>query len=135
MRKFLKLFVIAAAVGLAPAAALGQAAAPTPAPAPVMRPSAPPSDAISAQSQAAPAQPQQSSDPAMANITGEAPSDAQVAQAATFTSPTHPVYGVGQPDGRAGLQDQFTPIGQEAYWFHEYILMPAIIAISVFVLL
>jgi len=134
MRKFLKLFAIAAALGLAPAAALGQPAAPPQAPAPAVQPSAPPSDAISAQSQAAPAQPQQSSDPAMANFTGEAPSDAEVAEAATFTSTTQPELGIGQPDGRAGLQDQFTPIGEEAAWFHDVILMPAITIISLFVL-
>ena len=135
MRNFLKLFAIAAALGLAPAAALGQAAAPTPAQAPVLQPSAPPSDAISAQSQAAPAQPEQSSDPAQANFTGEAPSDAQVANATTFASPTQPEVGIGQPDGRYGLQDQFTPIGQEAAWFHDIILLPAIFVISIFVLL
>ena len=38
-------------------------------------------------------------------------------------------------DGRWGLQEQVTPIGQEAAWFHDKILMPLIIVISVFVLL
>jgi cytochrome c oxidase subunit 2 len=132
MIKFLKLFAIAAALGLAPAAALGQTAAPAPAPAPQ---SAPPSDAISAQSQAAPAQPQASSDPAMANFTGEAPSDAQVARAVSFTSSAAAQPGIGQPDGRMALQDQFSPLGEEAAWFHNWILMPAITFISLLVLL
>jgi len=39
---------------------------------------------------------------------------------------------MGQPDGE-GLQTQVTPIGQEAYWFHQTILMPAIIVITLFV--
>jgi cytochrome c oxidase subunit 2 len=46
-----------------------------------------------------------------------------------------PTPGIGQPDGRWGLQDQVTPIGREAYWFHNVILMPLIIFISAFVLL
>ena len=114
MRNPIKLLAIAAALGLAPAAASAQAVAPA---APAARPSAPPTDAISAQSQAQPAQPQQSSDPAMANIGTEAPSAAEVAQAPAATA-TRPEPGIGQPDGRAGLQDQFTPIGEEAAWFH-----------------
>ena len=32
---------------------------------------------------------------------------------------TAPTPGIGQPDGRMGLQDQVTPIGQEAAWFHD----------------
>jgi cytochrome c oxidase subunit 2 len=48
-----------------------------------------------------------------------------------------PVPGIGQPDGRKGLQDQFTPIGQEAASFHDYWLLPlcAIISLIVLVLL
>ncbi|MGZ8283542.1 MAG: cytochrome c oxidase subunit II [Allosphingosinicella sp.] len=134
MRTYFKLFAIAAALGFAPAAALGQAAAPTqPAPAAV-QPSAPPTDAISAQSQAQPAQPQDSSDPAMANIGTEAPSAAPAGQSAPIGA-TAAEPGIGQPDGRWGLQDQFTPIGEEAAWFHDVILMPAITIISIFVLL
>ena len=30
-----------------------------------------------------------------------------------------PTPGIGQPDGRRGLQDQVTPIGEEAAWFHN----------------
>jgi cytochrome c oxidase subunit 2 len=134
MRTLFKLFAIAAALGLAPAAALGQAAAPTQA-APALQPAAPPTDPISAQSQAQPAQPEQSSDPAQAPTIGtEEPSDAQVAEAVTFTSTARSEIGVGQPDGRAALQDQFTPIGEEAAWFHNVILMPSITVITLLVL-
>jgi cytochrome c oxidase subunit 2 len=42
--------------------------------------------------------------------------------------------GIGQPDGRWQLQNQYTPIGREAAWFHNWILMPAITIISIFVL-
>lgn len=131
MKTVLKLIAVAAALGLTPSAAWSQATQPAPA---VTQPSAPATDAISAQSQAQPAQPQESSDPAFANIGTEAPSDESVANAVTFTSTSRAEVGVGQPDGRAGLQDQFTPIGEEAAWFHNYILMPAITGISLLVL-
>ena len=45
-----------------------------------------------------------------------------------------PTPGIGQPDGRAHLQEQFTPIGEEAAWFHNVILLPVIFVISAFVL-
>ena len=59
------------------------------------------------------------------------------ANAATPAAPPSlaPTPGIGQPDGRWGLQEQVTPIGQEAAWFHDKILMPLIIGISIFVLL
>ncbi|WP_265528006.1 cytochrome c oxidase subunit II [Sphingomicrobium marinum] len=40
----------------------------------------------------------------------------------------------GLPDGRMGLQDQYTEIGQRAADFHDIWLMPLITLISVFVL-
>jgi len=48
-----------------------------------------------------------------------------------------PTPGIGQPDGRMSLQDQVTPIGEEAAGFHDDILLPlcAIISIIVLVLL
>jgi cytochrome c oxidase subunit 2 len=65
---------------------------------------------------------------------GERPSDAQVANT-TAASQATPIPGIGQPDGRwSSLQDQVTPIGQEAAWFHDVILVPAITIISLFVL-
>ncbi|MDQ8756894.1 cytochrome c oxidase subunit II [Sphingosinicella sp. LHD-64] len=47
---------------------------------------------------------------------------------------TAPTPGIGQPDGRYGLQDQVTPIGEEALFFHDVILLPLITIISLFVL-
>ena len=129
MKILFKLAAVAAAFGLAPAAMAQPAAAPPQPQTQATQPSAPPTDAISAQSQANPAQPQDSNSPQPQ----EEPSDATVAQAVNF-APTTPTVGIGQPDGRMGLQDQFTPIGEEAAWFHNWILMPAITAISVLVL-
>ena len=44
--------------------------------------------------------------------------------------------GVGEPVDKAFyLQQQVTPTGQEAHWFHNYILVPLITIISVVVLL
>jgi cytochrome c oxidase subunit 2 len=122
MKTLDKLFVLAASLMLAPAAALAQPAQST-APAAT----APASDAISARSQAAPATPDQATQPNMAS-TSE-PSNAQVAQS-TMASRATPTPGIGQPDGRAHLQEQFTPIGEEAAWFHNVILLPLITAIS-----
>jgi cytochrome c oxidase subunit 2 len=118
MKTIFKLAAIAAAFGLAPAAAL--AAAPAPAAAPAATAPAPAADAAATA-------------PAGDNAAATAPAgDNAVAAAFPRTAPTP---GVGQPDGRLGLQDQFTPIGEEAYWFHEVILMPLIIGISLLVLI
>jgi cytochrome c oxidase subunit II len=115
MKILLKIVAAAAVIGLVPAAVHAQAE-PLPA-----------QPAIEL-----PAQPADSSTPPLASG-GEAPSDAAVAETA-FASGLVPEVGIGQPDGRMGLQDQFSPIGQEAAWFHDYILMPAITLISLFVL-
>jgi cytochrome c oxidase subunit II len=135
MKTPLKLILAAAAFALAPAAAFSQAA-PAPAPA-ASAPAAPapaaqaPRDAISANSQAAPAQPEEMNlDPGNRSV--EEPSNAQVLSSSPAR--TEPNAAVGQPTGYAGFQPQVTPIGQEALWFHNYILMPLITAISVFVL-
>jgi cytochrome c oxidase subunit 2 len=45
-----------------------------------------------------------------------------------------PTPGIGQPDGRMGLQDQVGPIGREAAGFHDDILLPLCAIISVIVL-
>ncbi len=129
MKTGLKLLAVAALLGLAPSAALAQAAPPAPTAQPTSQ-----NEALAAESRSGAAQPEQSSDPAQATIGTDEPSDASVAQATNFTSNTPIVAGVGQPDGRAALQDQFTPIGQEAAWFHNWILMPSITAITLFVL-
>lgn len=42
---------------------------------------------------------------------------------------------IGQPvDGHLGLQPQVTKIGRDAAWMHDYILMPIMVIISLFVL-
>jgi cytochrome c oxidase subunit 2 len=144
MKTFLKLFAVAAALGMAPAAALaqGQQAAPeakaaapaTPQPvvaAPTAAGSQNPRDAISASSQASPAQPGEVS---AAETGEEAPSNASVLS--TSMARTAPDATVGQPrHDEFGFQPQVTPIGQEAAWFHNVILMPLITITSLFVLL
>jgi cytochrome c oxidase subunit 2 len=45
-----------------------------------------------------------------------------------------PTPGIGEPDGRKGVQYQVTPIGEEAATFHNDWLLPLCAAISVFVL-
>src|SRR5438045_249024 len=45
-----------------------------------------------------------------------------------------PTPGIGEPDGRKGIQEQVTPIGQEAAGFHNNWLLPLCAVISVFVL-
>ncbi|MES2136360.1 MAG: cytochrome c oxidase subunit II [Pseudomonadota bacterium] len=45
-----------------------------------------------------------------------------------------PTPGVGEPDGRKGIQLQVTPIGEEAAAFHNNWLLPLCLVISVFVL-
>ena len=45
-----------------------------------------------------------------------------------------PTAGVGEPDGRMGLQDQVTPIGREAEAFHDNWLLLLCVVISIFVL-
>ncbi|MDB5691546.1 MAG: coxB [Alphaproteobacteria bacterium] len=134
MKTLDKLFIMAAALIMAPAAVLAQQAMPAaggPTAAAAQGKAAPATDAISARSQAAPASPDQASGPNMA--TGAEPSNAQVAQSSMASRAT-PTPGIGQPDGRAHLQEQFTPIGQEAAWFHNTILMPLITLISAVVL-
>jgi cytochrome c oxidase subunit 2 len=120
MKTPLKLILAAAAFALAPAAALSQAA-----PAPAAQA---PRDSISANSQAAPAQPQEMNQPQ-----GEEPSNAQVLS--TSLARGAPDATVGQPTGEARFQPQVTPIGEEALWFHNWLLMPVITIITAVVLL
>jgi cytochrome c oxidase subunit 2 len=142
-----KLIAVAAALAMAPVVAAAQApsgnapssgaptaqgaAAGTPSPGAAQASGQKPLDAVSAQSQAAPAGPADASANGMQSA--EEPSNAQVA-ASAWQSTARPTLTIGQPDGRAALQDQVTPIGQEALWFHNYILMPIITIISLFVL-
>jgi len=46
-----------------------------------------------------------------------------------------PTPGIGEPDGRKGLQDQVTPIGREASAFHNNWLLTICAAISALVLI
>jgi len=130
MKTPLKLILAAAALGLAPAAAFSQAA-PAAAPAAQTPASAAqaPRDAISANSQAAPAQPEEMSP---AETGSQEPSNASVL--ASSPARTSPNATVGQPTGALGFQPQVTPIGEEALFFHNTILMPIITIISIFVL-
>ena len=114
MKTFLKLFAIAAAFGMAPATAL---AAPSAPPAPATASAAP-----------APA----SSAPAASDHGGNSAAAAPVVAAPT---PAAPTPGIGQPVDGFGLQQPVSPIGVRGLWFHDRILVPLIIVISVFVLL
>jgi len=110
MKTFCKLLAIAAAFGLAPTAAYAaNASGPAPQAAELAE-TAPPIDPVTAAPTATPAQP------------------------AAAQPRTPPTPGVGQPDGRMGLQDQVTELGREGAWFHNAILLPLIFAISLFVL-
>ena len=147
MKTLHKLIAVAAALGMVPVMAAAQApsghaptsgaptaqgaAAGTPTPGAAQATGQKPIDAISAQSQAAPAGPADASSNGMQSA--EEPSNAQVA-ASAWQSTTRPTLTIGQPDGRAALQDQVTPIGKEALWFHNKILMPIITIISLVVL-
>ena len=132
MKILLKLAAVAAAFGMLPAAAAAQGAQPAQPQTAAPAPAAQPVDAISAESQASPAQPAEVSDPAIANIVGEEPSDATVAQSTLGTTPDPTI---GQPTGAMGFQPQVTPTGEYALWFHNWVLMPLIVIISAFVLL
>ncbi|HMG48100.1 MAG TPA: cytochrome c oxidase subunit II [Allosphingosinicella sp.] len=67
-----------------------------------------------------------------------APATANAAAPAAASVPapprTAPTPGIGQPTERIGLQPQVSPIGEEAAWFHDIVLMPLITAISLVVL-
>jgi cytochrome c oxidase subunit 2 len=135
MKTLLRFIAAAAALGMAPAAASAQSAAPVaqvPATqAPATQAAQAPIDAISANSQASPAQPEEMNlDPDNRGV--EEPSNASVLNSSAAR--TAPQAGVGQPDGRMLFQDQVTTIGEDAVFFHNAILLPLITAISIFVL-
>ena len=135
MKMSFRLAAAALLLGAVPAAAGAQAPAPrTGNPAPTAAAPATPQQQLPAAPQAEPVPPPPSaiSDPAIATIADGPPSDAQVLQSSVAR--TAPTPSVGQPDGRMGFQDQVTPIGEEAAWFHDVILVPLIVAISLLVL-
>lgn len=119
MKIFLKAFAIAAAFGMAPGAVLAQAA-----------PAANTTASAPAANTTAPAANQAEAAPAAANSAAPATNAARPAAPPEGAPTPH----IGQPDGRMGLPDQVSPIGEEASWFHDVILLPVIIAISIFVL-
>ncbi|ABD25358.1 Cytochrome-c oxidase [Novosphingobium aromaticivorans DSM 12444] len=50
--------------------------------------------------------------------------------------PMKPTPGKGQPvDGGWTFQDQYSPIGDQGLWMHDYVLMPVIVAITLLVLI
>jgi cytochrome c oxidase subunit II len=52
------------------------------------------------------------------------------------THKTGPVAGIGQPvNGHLGIQPQVTKLGETAAHFHNWILLPVIFAVSIFVLI
>ena len=121
MKILLRILVLAAAIGLAPGAAVAQ-----------HNPNVVPQ--LTAQEKSAlPAQPEDISATPLASVGNPAP--AEVATKAIEPSGrAKPQYGIDMPDGRLGFQDQFTPIGEEAAWFHDKLLVPIITIISLFVL-
>ena len=125
MKTLFKMIAIAAAFGLAPAAS---AQAPETSAA-----DSPGYPALPSMEKAdLPPMPSAVSDAPLA-AEGEEPTEAEVTET-VYVSPVRPEQSIGQPDGRATLQEQVTPTGEEAAWFHNWILMPAITIITLFVL-
>jgi cytochrome c oxidase subunit 2 len=75
--------------------------------------------------------------PAPPAVTGAAPATVASAPADKPADIVHavPTPGIGQPTQAITLESQETTIGQEAARFHDYILVPMMAIISVFVLL
>jgi cytochrome c oxidase subunit 2 len=103
-----------AATGLSPATAMAQGSAAA----------APQATAAPAPAPAAPAPAGAPADAAAAAATPAAPAIDHVA----------PTDGIGVPDGRMGVQDQVTELGQQAAGFHNGPLLWMCVLISIFVL-
>jgi cytochrome c oxidase subunit 2 len=86
----------------------------------------------------APASPPPASTPAAAQPTAVPPGgfaqNPNTPDAATAPPTVLPTPGIGEPDGRMMLQDQVTPIGEEAASFHDYWLLPLCVGICLIVL-
>jgi cytochrome c oxidase subunit 2 len=102
-----------AAAGLTPAAAIGQTTAPT-------------QNATAATATATPS--------AGTAQTAGKPDAAQPAIVYGSVGHALPTAGIGEPDGRKGIQTQVTPIGEEAAAFHNGPLLIICTVISIFVL-
>ncbi|GAA3999829.1 cytochrome c oxidase subunit II [Sphingomonas humi] len=116
-----------AAIGMLPMVAQAQ----TPAnPAPQEQAAAPAGAAATAATPAGPS--------AAAVNPSATPADAAAVAPGAAATPTFEhapaVKGVGMPDGRMGLQEQYTPVGREAAAFHNNWLLALCAAISLFVL-
>jgi cytochrome c oxidase subunit 2 len=118
----IRTFSLAAALAFAPQA-MAAAAAPAPA--------AP----VAAAPVAAEPAPAASAEPAPAvSAAPAAAAPAAPVDKGSYT-PMKPVAGKGQPVAKGlTFQDQYSPIGQEALAMHDYLLMPVITVISLFVL-
>ena len=115
-----------AAAGMFVAGPVALAQAPAEAPAA----SAPAAPAVTA----APA-PIASIAPVPASAASDATATAVASPAAGGYVPMAPTPGKGMPvDGRLGLQEQFSPLGEYGAWMHDGILMWTITIISIFVL-
>ena len=93
--------------------------------------------AVAAQTNAsAPAQTEATAAAPEANAAAPATAPPAEAAAPVPGTPGHmiPTPGIGVPDGRKGLQDQVTPIGEEAAAFHNNWLLVLCAGISLFVL-
>lgn len=121
--KSYKTILMAAILAVAPAAVVAQSPATDPAPA--------------ASATTVPATIANETAPGAPVIEPSTTTDAAGATAAPASAAIDhalPEASVGLPDGRMGLQDQYTDIGLEAAWMHDWILMPVMVAISVLVL-
>ncbi|WP_411338647.1 cytochrome c oxidase subunit II [Sphingopyxis sp. J-6] len=119
--KSLKTLVIAAALSLG---AVGAGHAQAPAAAPAEAPAA------TTAANPAPAAPDSA-----APVAAPAAKDAAVPAGDATYVPMKPTPGVGQPvDAGINFQPQVTPIGEQAYWFNHYILLPVITVITLLVL-
>lgn len=106
-----------AAIGMLLAAQTSLAQAPT-AQAPVVAPVAPPVEAKAAEA-----------------ATAGAAAEAAPAAPNTTIGTSAPVDGIGQPvPGGITIQPQVTDNGQYGLWMHDYILVPMMVVISLFVL-
>lgn len=86
---------------------------------------------------AAPAAPVAAAPKADAPVTtATVAADAATKPAETTIGTSAPAADVGHPTpGHLGLQPQVTKLGEQAAWMHDWILMPFMVGISVFVLL
>jgi len=127
----LKAIVLAAGLALAGGMAQAQSA---PASAPATAPAAEAPKAAEAPAPVAAESPAVTAAPAAAAPAAATPADPTLN--ADGTHKNGPTPGIGQPvDKRIGIQPQVTKLGESAAHFHNYILLPIITVISVFVLI